>query len=148
MAMPSSGSIGLKYCVGTTACSSLSQAVDGNQTGDKSLSTLSTKAGKSTPHSMREFYNYVAPTLSLSPTTLYFDVDGSVCCCAVCVCATAGLDWCACTIDSWLSLANDSGTGNGNFGIETTDNMSECSGEVMVTSNAPSRYVDICQGIP
>lgn len=58
MAMPSSGCIALKYCISGIACSSVACAVDGNITGNKSLSSLSVSAGKTTPHCMREFYGY------------------------------------------------------------------------------------------
>lgn len=57
MTMCASGSLGIISCP-QGGCSSIAMAVDGNITGSKSLSTLSTTAGKSAPHSMIEFYGY------------------------------------------------------------------------------------------
>lgn len=56
MALPTSGSLSIKGAAG--AGRSISQEVDGNETGNKSLSTLSTTAGKTANHSMLEFYGY------------------------------------------------------------------------------------------
>jgi hypothetical protein len=56
--MPLSGSLGIISSPGGT-CTSISQAVDGNTTPPKSLTTLSVSAGKPAPHSMLEFYGYV-----------------------------------------------------------------------------------------
>lgn len=58
MAMPASGCIGIITCPNSVACTSIAQAVDGNVTPPKSLSTLSVSAGKTAPHAMTEFYNY------------------------------------------------------------------------------------------
>lgn len=54
--LPTTGSLSLKSAAGSGR--SISQQVDGNETGSKSLSTLSTTAGFSTPHSMLEFRGY------------------------------------------------------------------------------------------
>lgn len=56
--LPSSGSLSLKSAAGVGR--SISQQVDGNETGSKSLTTLSTTASKTAPHSMLEFYGYPA----------------------------------------------------------------------------------------
>lgn len=58
MAMPASGCLGILSCPGSVACTSISQAVDGNVTPPKSLCALSVTAGKSAPHGMTEFYGY------------------------------------------------------------------------------------------
>ena len=73
MAMPASGCIALRTCIVGIACSSISCAVDGNATGSKSLSTLSTTAGKSAPHSMSEFYGY-------DPNVYFYFTTGGICC--------------------------------------------------------------------
>ena len=144
MAMPSSGSIGLKYCVGTTACSSIGVAVDGNTTGDKSLSTLSVSAGKSAPHCMREFYGYVNISLSVDPSSAHFFSDGDTC--TICVCASAGNSWTVSENETWLSLFHGSGTGNGTFDITASNNFGgERTGTVCVTSSAPQANVIVNQ---
>ena len=56
--LPTSGSLALKNAAG--AGRSISQQVDGNETGNKSLTTLSVTASKTAPHSMLEFYGYGA----------------------------------------------------------------------------------------
>lgn len=56
MAMPTSGNIGLKYCVTGIACSSI--CVAAGYSGTASLSAISDDVGKSAPHCMREFYGY------------------------------------------------------------------------------------------
>ena len=56
MALPDSGSLSLKTAAGEGR--SIAQEVDGNTTGNKSLTTLSVTAGKSAPHAMSEFYGY------------------------------------------------------------------------------------------
>jgi len=84
MAMPLSGSLGIKSCPGGT-CTSIAQAVNGNITGNKSLITLSVGVGKPAPHCMLEFYGYVtAPTyptvtISLVPTPI-------ICATVQCIC--------------------------------------------------------------
>lgn len=62
MAMPASGCIALRTCIVGCACSSISCAVAGIACSPACLSTLSTQAGKSAPHGMREFYSYVPKT--------------------------------------------------------------------------------------
>ena len=62
MALASSGSLSIKTAAGSGR--SIAQEVDGNTTGSKSLTTLSTTAGKTAPHSMLEFYGYTAPTVA------------------------------------------------------------------------------------
>lgn len=64
MALPTTGSLSLKAAAGTTR--SIANEVDGNLTGNKSLSSLSVSAGKSAPHSMLEFYGYTSVSNSLS----------------------------------------------------------------------------------
>lgn len=54
--LPESGSLSIKTAAG--AGRSIAQEVDGNTTGDKSLTTLSTTAGFSAPHSILEFRGY------------------------------------------------------------------------------------------
>ena len=73
MAMPSSGNIAI-LCNTLQACSSISCAVDGNNTPPKNLTTLSTTAGKTAPHCMREFYGYEPP-----PDEIY--VNFNIFCC-------------------------------------------------------------------
>jgi len=51
--LPESGPLSIKSAAG--AGRSISQQVDGNETGNKSLTTLSTTAGFTAPHSMLEF---------------------------------------------------------------------------------------------
>lgn len=60
MALPVSGSLSIKNAAGNDR--SIAYCVDGNITGDKSLSTLSVSAGKSAPHAMTEFYGYTDNT--------------------------------------------------------------------------------------
>lgn len=69
--MPSSGCIALRTCITGCACSSISCAVTGAAQTPSCLSVLSTTAGKSAPHAMSEFYNYV-------PTPTTFDVNMNV----------------------------------------------------------------------
>jgi hypothetical protein len=57
MVMCASGSLGI-ISAPQAGCSSISQAVDGNVTPPKSLTTLSVAAGKTAPHAMTEFYGY------------------------------------------------------------------------------------------
>lgn len=67
MSLPTTGSLSLKGAAGTGR--SVSMDVDGNETGNKSLTTVSTTAGKTANHSMLEFYGFawgVPPT----PTTV------------------------------------------------------------------------------
>lgn len=54
MALPASGSLSIKSAAG--ASRSISLEVDGNETGNKSLRTLLTSAGKTS--TMTEFYSY------------------------------------------------------------------------------------------
>lgn len=54
--LPASGSLSIKTAAGSGR--SIAQEVDGNTTGNKSLTTLSLLAGKTEPHSMLEFYGY------------------------------------------------------------------------------------------
>lgn len=73
MALPSTGSLSIKGTAGLT--SSIAYCVDGNTTGNKSLTTLSQSASKTAPHGMREFYGYGGTTLvvgwaSTTPTTV------------------------------------------------------------------------------
>lgn len=58
--LPTTGSLSIKSAAG--AGRSISQQVDGNETGNKSLTTLSTTAGFTAPHSMLEFYGYPTST--------------------------------------------------------------------------------------
>lgn len=60
MGLPTSGNLSIKDGAGTTR--SIAREVDGNVTGDKSLTTLSITASKTAPHSMLEFYGYCAAT--------------------------------------------------------------------------------------
>ncbi len=71
MAMPTSGTIGLKFCQGAIACSSICVAVGGT---DGSLTSYSVLAGKSAPHCMSEFYGYV-PKIAIN-WCQYFDSGG------------------------------------------------------------------------
>lgn len=54
--LPGTGSLSIKNAAG--AGRSISQEVDGNEVGNKSLTTLSVTAGKTAPHSMTEFFGY------------------------------------------------------------------------------------------
>lgn len=73
--LPSSGSLSLKSAAG--AGRSISQQVDGNETGSKSLTTLSTTASKTAPHSMLEFYGYPSgPPLPGTITNCASSLDG------------------------------------------------------------------------
>ena len=54
--LPTTGSLSLKGTAG--AGRSISQQVDGNETGNKSLTTLSNTVGFTAPHSMLEFRGY------------------------------------------------------------------------------------------
>jgi hypothetical protein len=54
--LPTTGSLSIKGTAG--AGRSISQQVDGNQTGNKSLTTLSNTAGKTPPHGILEFRGY------------------------------------------------------------------------------------------
>lgn len=65
--LPESGSLSLKSAAG--AVRSISSAVDGNETGNKSLTTLSVTAGKTAPHSMLEFYGYDPCSVGPDPVT-------------------------------------------------------------------------------
>lgn len=67
MALPTSGSLSIKGAAG--AGRSISQEVDGNETGNKSLTTLSTTAGKTASHSMLEFYGYSSCTAAPNTPT-------------------------------------------------------------------------------
>lgn len=74
MAMPASGCIGIITCPNSVACTSIAQAVDGNVTPPKSLSTLSASAGKTAPHAMTEFYNYnPAPPTPVNFTVINYN---------------------------------------------------------------------------
>lgn len=65
--LPSSGSLSLKSAAG--AGRSISQEVDGNETGNKSLTTLSLTVGFTAPHSILEFYGYPpAPAVPGTPS--------------------------------------------------------------------------------
>lgn len=74
--LPYSGSLSIKTAAG--AGRSIAQEVNGNTSGNKSLSTLSVTAGKAAPHSMLEFRGYTsieapgAPQ-SVSATDIYGD---------------------------------------------------------------------------
>jgi hypothetical protein len=98
MAMPLSGSLGIKSCPDGGACTSIAQAVDGNTSGNKSLTTLSVSTGKVAPHSMLEFYGYTtAPTNPTVSILLLSDpVSESTCCCV-----------CGCLITSNVMPSND-----------------------------------------
>jgi hypothetical protein len=65
MALPTSGSLSIKSAAG--AGRSISQEVDGNETGNKSLTTLSETAGKTAPHGALEFYGYSSSTAPSVP---------------------------------------------------------------------------------
>lgn len=67
MALPASGSLSIKGAAGVGR--SISQEVDGNETGNKSLATLSTSAGKSAPHGMIEFYSYTSVVVAPGPVS-------------------------------------------------------------------------------
>lgn len=67
MALPTTGSLSIKGAAG--AGRSISQEVDGNETGNKSLTTLSTTAGKTANHSMLEFYGYSSCTAAPNAVT-------------------------------------------------------------------------------
>lgn len=92
MAMPSSGCIALRTCITGCACSSISCAVAGVACSPACLSTLSVAAGKTSPHSMSEFYSYV-------PTPTTFTVGMSTYCEIyspdVCICGYAYLRCCS-----------------------------------------------------
>ena len=151
MAMPASGSLGIKICPGSVACTSISQAVDGNVTGDKSLSTLSTTAGKSAPHCMREFYGYASATLCVNPTSALLAVFPSIC--GICVCASASNDWCAIVDpidDTWINITTPAtccGTGSGMLCFGAVKNASgpERYGTICVDSSAPTACIDVTQ---
>lgn len=86
--IPASGSISIKSAAGQER--SVAYEVDNNLTGNKSLTTLSVAAGKSSPHSLLEFLTYDKGTTTvngcgvgssdidscsdatLSPITIYF----------------------------------------------------------------------------
>lgn len=66
--LPESGSLSLKGAAGVGR--SISQQVDGNETGNKSLTTLSETAGFSIPHRVSDFYGYgSAPDAPTGPMT-------------------------------------------------------------------------------
>lgn len=71
--LPSSGSLSIKSAAG--AGRSISMEVDGNETGSKSLTTLSTTASKTAPHSMLEFYGY-PPAAPGDPQNVVAAIDG------------------------------------------------------------------------
>jgi len=56
MALPTSGSLSIKNAAGNDR--SIAYCIDGNITGNKSLSTLGATANKTAPQCIREFYNY------------------------------------------------------------------------------------------
>lgn len=104
MALPGSGSLSIKNAAG--AGRSISQEVDGNETGNKSLLTLSTTAGKTAPHGMVEFYNYsnVATTnVNLTSTA----VTGS----------TATGSYRGSTASVYLNFSNSGTFGAGTFAV-------------------------------
>lgn len=65
--LPSSGSLSLKSAAG--AGRSISQEVDGNETGSKSLTTLSETASFTAPHSILEFRGYPTEAAPGAPAT-------------------------------------------------------------------------------
>lgn len=78
--LPASGSLSIKNAAGEGR--SISQEVDGNETGNKSLSTLGASAGFSSPYSMLDFYGYAFGGTPTNPNfTFTDDVDrgGGIC---------------------------------------------------------------------
>lgn len=75
MALPSSGSLSIKGAAGSGR--SISMEVDGNETGNKSLSTLSASASKSAPHSMLEFLGYAHEVIPGAPTSITATYDST-----------------------------------------------------------------------
>lgn len=147
MAMPTSGSLGIKTCPNSVPCTSIAQVVDGNVVGNKSLSTLSTTAGKTAPHCMREFYGYSnAPTLCVNPTSATFSSGAGAC--NICVCASSSNSWSVVENETWISIVNGSGVGNGTFTISVLKNLTGNPriATVCVTSSAPTAYVSVSQG--
>lgn len=77
MAMPTSGSLSICLATGSVLlCRSIAAAVTSSSSG--SLRTLSTAAGKSAPHCMREFYGYSSASISLSVTDTDFFGGGQI----------------------------------------------------------------------
>lgn len=71
--LPGSGSLSIKTAAGSGR--SIAEEVDGNTTGNKSLTTLSNTAGFSTPHGMLEFYGYTQCSVAPNAVT---DADANV----------------------------------------------------------------------
>lgn len=105
MAMPASGCIQLRECYVGVPCSSIACAVNYTLVGSCSLSTLSTTAGKTAPHCMREFYGYSKDPVPvyLTTTASYGDADNAYCCMRIDGIATG----CAYLCTYWL-LTNGS----------------------------------------
>ena len=108
MAMPTSGSIGLKYCQGGTPCSSICVAT--GYAGTASLSSMSTYAGKGAPHCMREFYGYV-PAKAVNFCQYYYnggDYSTTKSCSCTCTYTSSAMVFgeCYCLCTGWNLCVN------------------------------------------
>jgi hypothetical protein len=116
MAMPASGCIGIITCPNGVACSSISQAVDGNVTPPKNLCALSVSAGKSAPHGMTEFYNY-SSTKCVDICTTANNYNSYICWVSGCTCSTpamtAGQCYCMCS----FCICIGNGVGSTSVGV-------------------------------
>lgn len=140
MAIPLSGSIGMKICPGNVACTSIAMAVDGNTTGSKSLLTLSTTAGKTSPHCMREFYGYAAISKTLTPVLLISNYTSTYQyeCWQMCLCpAITSGTW---TYSGGVFLETSTTLGTGSYARFRV----KCNGTYVCTIGTGSAYGVYC----
>lgn len=139
MALPSSGELSINDI-----------SVEAGHTGGSqaSLRSLSSGAGKSTPDHISEFYGWSNATLSASPTTLYFKYQLGACDSStdtVTVTASSSNSWTATADDSWISVTDGSGTGNGSFTVGCLKTTADRTGSITITSSADDVTITVSQ---
>jgi len=149
MSLPTSGNLSIKSAAGSTRC--IACEVDGNETGNKNLTTLANSANISLPVAITDFYGY--SSFSISPEgTKYIGFLGSAANSYYFnLTITTGSSWTISENDpnNFIEPQTTSGTGNATVKIYSrstnTNQTSYRQASITVTSGGTSKTVNIYQ---
>lgn len=145
MVMPSSGCIGLYNCIEGISCSSINDVAVG-----LSQPLCLTEAYKQSglwkgtinylPVSMSDFYGYGYDIAGI-PNRVTFSSSGGIE--LISVRTAVNNSWIATTEDSWISISDGSGTGNGMFEINVLAYSFDRSGNIVIRDPSPSNNYSV-----
>jgi len=120
MSLPTSGNLSIKSAAGTDRC--IACEVDGDETGNKNLTTLANSANFSLPVAITDFYGYPPANLSVSPTSVSIGYNGTS---SYTLTVTSDVNWSANVTSgsSYVSITSGStGSNDGTITFSMTEN--------------------------